>query len=213
MCPRGHSLRYVSGVRHIHDVHGLRSRSSLLAALRHSKFNFIIPCDDRIVAQLHELSGLHAELRPLIEYSLGDPSKFHIAGSRNSLLKVAADLDIRVPRTCVVTTENQAQQSFGQFAPVAVMKVDGTHGGEGVRMVRSATEAAAAFRSLRFGVGLLTSAQRLLIHGDPLALWTWARRARAEITMQEYISGGTGEQYGRLLARRNPGRSQRGGGF
>jgi ATP-grasp domain len=189
LCPPGHPLRYLGNIKQLYKLRGMRSRASLLAAIRSAKPDFIIPCDDRIVSQLHELYSLHAELRPLIAYSLGDPRGFDIADSRSALLKVAADLDIRVPRGAIVTTEADAKQSFQQFAPVAVMKLDGTHGGEGVRIVRSADEAAAAFRSLRVSTGLLTAAHRLLIHGDQLAPWSWSRRARSELTIQEYIQG------------------------
>ena len=189
MCPRGHPLQYISGVQHIYRIRGVRSRSSLLAAIRDAKPDLIIPCDDRIVTQLHELFSLHSELQPLIEASLGDPAGFAITDSRSKLLKVAADLGIRVPRGAVVTTDIEAKQIFGQFGPVAVIKMDGTNGGEGVRIVRSAKEAAAAFRSLRLGTGLLIAVQRLLIHGDPLAMSSWTRRAKAEITIQQYIPG------------------------
>ena len=189
LCPTGHPLRYLGNIKQLYKLHGMRSRASLLAAIRGAQPDFIIPCDDRIVAQLHELYGLHAALRPLIASSLGDPRGFDIADSRSALLKIAADLDIRVPRGAIVATEADAKQSFRQFAPVAVMKLDGTHGGEGVRIVRSAEEAAAAFRSLRGSTGLLTAAHRLLIHGDQLAPWSWTRRAKSELTIQEYIQG------------------------
>jgi hypothetical protein len=188
VCPRGHPLHYVGSVKQVYDFHGYRS-SALLAAIRDSKPDFIVPCDDRIVSQLHELFRVHSELRPLIERSLGNPAGFPIADSRSQLLKVATELGIRVPRSAVVTAGADAQQSFGQFGPVAVMKMDGTHGGEGVRIVRSAKEAAEAFRSLQLSAGLLTTAHRLLIYGDPLALWSWRRRAAAEISIQEYIDG------------------------
>jgi len=189
LCPRGHPLHYVSGVQQIFEVPGFGSRTALLAAIRRAQPDFIVPCDDRIVAQLHELFSVHVDLRPLIEYSLGDPAGYPIADSRDELLKVAADLGIRVPRGTAVASEVDAQHRFESFGPVAVMKLDGTHGGEGVRIVHSAKEAAAAFRSLRRGTGLLTATQRMLVHGDPLALWSWTRRASAGITIQEYISG------------------------
>jgi hypothetical protein len=189
LCPPGHPLRYLSNIKQLYGIRGLGSLSSLLAAIQDAKPDIIIPCDDRIVSQLHELFSRHPELRALIAYSLGDPRSFAIADSRSALLKIAADLGIRVPRGAAVTTEAGARQSFRQFAPVAVMKLDGTHGGEGVRIVRSADEAAAAFRSLRLSTGLLTAAHRLLIHGDKLAPWSWTQRARAELTIQEYIQG------------------------
>jgi hypothetical protein len=189
LCPQGHPLHYLSGVKRFYKIKSLRSRASLLTAIRDAKPDFIVPCDDRIVSQLHELFSLHSELRPLIEYSLGDASGFAITDSRSHLLKIATDLGIRVPCSAAVTTEVDAKQRFSQFGPEAVIKLDGTHGGEGVRIVRSAEEAAAAFRSLRRATGLLTAAHRLLIHGDPLAQWSWARQTRSEITIQKYIHG------------------------
>lgn len=182
-------MHYVSGVEPIYEVPDFGSRATLLAAIRGAQPDFIVPCDDRIVAQLHELFSLHAELRPLIEYSLGDPAGFAIADSRDQLLRIAAELGIRVPRGAVLASERDAQQRFESLRPVAVIKLDGTHGGEGVRIVRSAKEAAAAYRSLRRGTNLLTATQRMLVHGDPLAMWSWTRRANSGITIQEYIPG------------------------
>ena len=189
LCPRGHPLHYVSGVQQIYEVPAFGSRAALLAAIRRAQPDFIIPCDDRIVAQLHELFSLHVELRPLIEYSLGNPAGFPIADSRDELLTVAAELGIRVPRGAAVASEIDAQHRFESFGPIAVVKLDGTHGGEGVRIVRSAQEAAAAFRSLRRSAGFLTATQRMLVYADPLAMWSWTRRASAGITIQEHIAG------------------------
>ena len=189
MCPPGHPLHYVSAVKRVYEVHDLKARSALLATIQEARPDFIIPCDDRIVAQLHELYGLHPQLRPLIEYSLGDPAGFEVADSRSELHQAATELGIRVPRSTVVTSDAHARQSFKQFGPAAAIKLDGTHGGEGVRIVRSAEEAAAAFRTLRLSMNLLTAVQRRLIHGDAVALWSWTPRARSEITIQEYIAG------------------------
>src|SRR5580658_155214 len=72
MCPRGHPLRYVSTVKQVYNVRGVGSRSSLLAAIKDFNPDLVVPCDDRIVSQLHELFGMHAELQPLIKSSLGD---------------------------------------------------------------------------------------------------------------------------------------------
>lgn len=189
VCPQGHPLRCLSSVRRVYGIRGIRSRSSLHAAICRAKPDYIVPCDDRIVTQLHELFSLHPELRPLIEYSLGSAAGFDTADSRAAFHRTALELDILVPRSAVVTTPDEARHIFTQFGAVAVVKLDGTHGGEGVRIVRSADEAAAAVRSLRLSAGLLSALHRLLIHGDQLALWSWTRRAQAEISIQEYIPG------------------------
>lgn len=189
MCPPGHPLRYLTNVRQFYKIKAFRSQQSLLDAIIAATPDAIVPCDDRIVSQLHELFALNPRLRPLIEYSLGDPSGFSITDSRSKLLKIAADLGIRVPETIVLNTEDDAKAAFKQLGPIAVMKLDGTHGGEGVRFVRSAREAAFAFRSLRRSTGLLTAAHRLLIYSDPLSGWSWRRRSRSKVVLQKFIAG------------------------
>jgi hypothetical protein len=188
-CPQGHPLRYLGAIRRAYKIRGFASLASLFAAIQDAKPDLIVPCDDRIVAQLHELFRQHPGLRPLIEQSLGNPENFDITDSREKLLQVATELRIRVPRGSLLVTEADAERQFAEFAPVAVIKLDGTHGGEGVRIVRSAKEAAAAFRSLQRSLGIISAAHRLIIHGDPLAMWSWIKRATAAITIQEYIPG------------------------
>jgi hypothetical protein len=75
------------------------------------------------------------------------------------------------------------------LGPVALMKQDVTCGGEGVRVVRSGAEAAAAFRRMRRMNGLAASLKRLCVNGDPLALSSWRRRGRAALSMQGFITG------------------------
>lgn len=189
MCPPGHPLRYLTKVRQFYKLRAFRSRRSLLSAITAATPDIIVPCDDRIVSQLHELFALIPELRPLIEYSLGDPSGFAITDSRSELLRMAADLGIRVPKTMAVQTEADVQAGFQRLDTAAVMKLDGTHGGEGVRIVRSGIEAALAFRSLRRSTGFLTATRRLLIYSDALSGWNWSRRKRSEVVLQEFING------------------------
>ena len=189
ICPPGHPLRCLTKVRQFYRINAFRSQQSLLDAIIAATPDAIVPCDDRIVSQLHELFALHPRLRPLIEFSLGDPSGFSITDSRSKLLKVATDLGIRVPETFVLKSEVEAEAAFEHLGPIAVMKLDGTHGGEGVRIVRSKREAAFAFRSLRRGTGMLTAARRLLIYSDPLSAWSWTRRNRSEVVLQKFIDG------------------------
>jgi predicted ATP-grasp superfamily ATP-dependent carboligase len=124
-----------------------------------------------------------------MEKSLGDASGFEIAVSRAKLLKVAAGLGVRVPDTVVVESEADIASAMRKLGPIAVMKLDGTHGGEGVRVVCSEKEAIAAFRTLRRSTGLMTALHRHLIYSDPLSGWSWTRRDRSQIVLQEYVDG------------------------
>lgn len=189
LCPSGHPLRYVHGVHQIRTLNALISRRSLEKALQNVRPDLVIPCDDRSVAQLHELHGLRPGLRPLIERSLGEPHGFEVVESRGKLLKIAQELGIRVASTRGVTSEAQTAECYACGTPTALLKMDGTSGGEGVQIVRSAPEAAAAFRRMKSGTGMAVALKRLIINRDPLALWSWRRRGHIETTLQEFVPG------------------------
>lgn len=189
LCPSGHPLRYVAGIQQIRTLNALISRRSLEKALQQVRPDLVIPCDDRSVAQLHELHRLRPRLRPLIERSLGDPHGFEVVESRGRLLKVAQELGIRVAPSRGVTSEEQTAECYARGTPTALLKMDGTSGGEGVQIVRSAPEAAAAFRRMKSGTGMAVAIKRLLINRDPLALWSWTRRRHIDTTLQEFVPG------------------------
>ena len=79
--------------------------------------------------------------------------------------------------------------TFAQFGAVALLKLDGTSGGKGVRIVRSPAEAAVQFQSLRRAASLAASLKRLVVDREPLALWEWGVHEHAAISLQQFISG------------------------
>jgi len=189
LCPPGHPLRYVRGVHEIHTCRALAPRRSLEQAIRRVQPDLVVPCDDRCVAQLHELHQLHPLLRPLIERSLGDPFAYQVVESRDRLLDVAQQLGVRVAHTRVVASAAQAADCYARSAASSLLKMDGTGGGRGVVIVRSAAEAAAGFRRLSSGAGIGVALKRLIVNRDPLALWSWGRRRQSAITLQEFVDG------------------------
>jgi predicted ATP-grasp superfamily ATP-dependent carboligase len=146
-----------------------------------------VPCDDGVVWQLHELHDIHNELRPLIEHSLGAREAYPNIRSRGQFLKIAADIGIRVPRTRTVAAEEELND-WDLEAP-AVLKLDGTWGGEGVKIVQSRSAAMEAFRSMSRPMSAETALKRRLVNCDPIALWTWQRREIPRVTIQEFIPG------------------------
>jgi predicted ATP-grasp superfamily ATP-dependent carboligase len=189
VCPPGHPLRYVQGMHQIRTLRGLSSRRSLEQAVRRVRPDLVIPCDDRSVAQLHELHRLRPHLRALIECSIGEPHGFEVVESRSKLLDTARELGIRVASASGVTSEAQAAECYALGAPLALLKMDGTSGGEGVQFVHSAPEAAAAFRRMRSGAGTTVAIKRLLVNRDPQALWSWSRRQKPTVTLQQFVPG------------------------
>lgn len=189
VCPLGHPLRYVTGVETICTLRELAPGASLRAAIRRSAADLIVPCDDRIVMLLHELHAADAPLRPLIEHSLGDPQGFVVLNSRAKLMDIARRLGIRTAPSTAVTSVAQLRACLARFGPVAVLKQDVTCGGEGVHVVRSDAEGAAALRRMRRMNSLGAALKRLCVNGDPLALSFWRWRDRTSVSMQSFIKG------------------------
>jgi hypothetical protein len=155
-----------------------------------AKPDLVIPCDDRVVWQLHEIHERNPRLRPLIEFSLGAPSVFAVVSSRERLLELAKGSSIRVPETRRVTSEEDISAWFANTASAsAVLKLDGTWGGEGVQIVHSEQEGIEAFRRLTQTQGFGTALKRSLVNCDPLAFWSWRRQTAPVVTIQQFIAG------------------------
>jgi hypothetical protein len=140
LCPPGHPLRFVTGISSIYSYHGLAPIGLLRAAIRSAQPTLIVPCDDIAVWQLHALHANEADLRPLIERSLGAAEAYPAIQQRGEFLRVAQSLGIRVPLTQTLNSAEELKD--WKFDKAAVLKLDGTWGGEGVTIVHSRTEAA-----------------------------------------------------------------------
>jgi len=189
ICPRGHVLGHVPGIGRIYDYRPIDSLASLASAIERAKPDMVIPCDDRVVWQLHELYTLRPELRPLIESSLGRASEYDIVARRERLLETARSLGVRIPETRNVLSERDVRDWYSRGPLRSVLKIDGTWGGNGVEIVDTEAEAVQAYLRLSRPNLLAAAVKRWLINGDPLALWGWRKQQIAPITIQRFIPG------------------------
>jgi hypothetical protein len=189
VCPAGHPLTHVVGIRHAYRYGGLFPLSSLRSALRDCQPDVVIPCDDGVVAQLHALHRLDPSLRAVIERSVGPPESYPALESRYQFLSAATELGIRVPRTRKVDKPDDLVAWHREIGPGAVLKVDGESGGNGVRICHSLDESLAAWRELREPCSAATAWKRFAIDRDPLALWLRRQHSSREVTAQEFITG------------------------
>lgn len=189
ICPQGHYLRYVDGIETYFPYRGIGSLSSLERAIREVKPAIVIPCDDRVVWQLHELHDRCCDLRSLVEASLGNASGFKLMNNRAALLETAKSIGMSVPETRHIASEGDLSLWFAESSAPAVLKLDGTWSGQGVAIVRSAQEATEAYRNLSSPAGLIAACKRLLVNQDPLAFWSWSRRNQWSISIQQWIDG------------------------
>ena len=193
LCPRGHVLCQLTGIRSVRTYSGLNSLAALESAIRSSSPTIVIPCDDRAVWQLHELHRQLPDLRDLIARSLGDSAHFATIRSRAQLLEVAARSGIRVPETRRISTGNDITDWFSKVPGTGVLKMDGTWGGSGVSVVRTEGEAQSAWRKFaspeKRGSRWKTRWMEWLVYSDPLAFWDDPEFGGREILLQRYVAG------------------------
>jgi ATP-grasp domain len=186
VCPDGHPLRYVENIESVYPYRGFNSIGALKAAIVATQPDIVAPADDGAVWQLHQIHADYAELRPLIECSLGEAQMYSAIRSRAEVLRIAAELGLRTPASLGVTSEDDAG---GVGETSAVLKVDGSCGGTGVEIVSSAAEARSAFRRLSKRPGAGFTFKRMLVNRDPLALWWWRNKEQPHVSVQQFIPG------------------------
>jgi hypothetical protein len=189
VCASGHPLAYVSGVHKIYPYRAFTSQQSLMFAMRASKPDVIVPCDDGVVRQLHHLHSIAPDLRDVIERSLGIPKSYEIVDSRAKLMHVARELGVRIAETQEIGNTADLERWFATQGGSAFLKVDDTHAGKGVRFVDSPAMAERVFSNLRRKSGLLESILRWHALRDVLGFWRWAQHRESSVTVQRYVAG------------------------
>ncbi len=198
VCPSRHPLLKTRVVGQTFRYSSRRPIESLAEAIRATRPQVVIPCDDRAVRHLHELHAwaclrsTEQELAALIEHSVGLPEGFPVVSSRYELLRVGQELGLPVPDVRPIDTieELEAWQERQPF-PWA-LKADGTFGGLGVRIAHSLSQAEEYFLELsRFYSGP-RAVKRLLVNRDGFWMRPWWRGERPRITVQAYVHGSPG---------------------
>lgn len=189
ICPPGHPLHAVTGIDRLFRYSHNDSLGALRRAIVEARPRIIVPCDDGVVWQLHELHARDPALRELIEYSLGPADTYPIIRSRERLLRVAGELGIRVPATRQIASAHELEAWLAQASSPGVLKLDQTWGGKGVQIVHSRHDALRAWHKFSTRPSAAFAWKRSLIDHDPLALWTWRSRREPVVTIQQHVAG------------------------
>ncbi len=184
---RRHPLRFVDGVARHYPYGGMDSLRTLRQAMERERPALVVPCDDGVVWQMHRLHALCPELRPLIERSLGRAEGYAIVRSREKMLRLAREMGIRVPET--IPAFAGMDLSWVSAGRPAVLKVDGTCGGNGVQIARSAEEGQTALGKLATPVSGVTAWKQMAIDRNALGMFAWREGQRPNVTLQEYVAG------------------------
>jgi hypothetical protein len=173
----------------IYHYHPFESVASQAHAILSAKPDIIVPCDDAAVWQLHETFEQRPEFRALIEESIGRASEFAWIRSRVGIMNLAREMGLRTPDTYHLRCEKDiGNWSFRDSTP-AVIKRNGTSGGQGVKLVRSEAEALEAFRQLNEPLPSIVKWKRRLVNCDPLAFWPSAPHPPVEVSLQKFVPG------------------------
>ncbi len=138
--------------------------------------------------QLHQLYQEQPDLRPLIARSLGAAKHFEVVASRERLQEIAQELHIRVPHTNRAASAVDLRPWFRRAGAKAVLKRDGTWGGNGVRVVSSLGEAEQELTGMLRPMRWSFVCKRMVVDRDPLALWN-KKHESPRVTVQEFIPG------------------------
>ena len=192
LCPLEAPVRDSRYINLRHAYRALSPVMSLRDAFSISRPDLVIPCDDRAVQHLLRLRELEPKSREAacISRSLGAPENYAAMMSRGGFMDECAALGIAVPQTLRVARQSDLDAAFDALGLPAVLKADGSWGGEGVVIAKTREEAHAAFRKLSQPVSALRSLARAVLRSDPHHLQAaMTKQAAPAITMQAFIPG------------------------
>jgi hypothetical protein len=196
LCPRGAPVSLSRYIGEWHAYRPLLALESLRRALGKSEPDLVVACDDRAISHLLRLyreelraCGEGSKIVALLRRSFGAPENFATMMSRAGSMQTAAKIGIRAPETISVTSEEELGLTLSRLGLPAVLKVDGSWGGDGVVVVRSEDEALAAFRRLLRPASRLRNIARALKRRDTHYLSAALSPPPQHISVQKFVAG------------------------
>ena len=197
ICPsRGHALLVTHAVKRTFPYNVSNPLEALQTSIDAVNPDIVVPSCERSVEYLHQLHGRALKLGPvgqktarLIERSLGNPSGYRIVTSRYALLAMAGEEGVRVPETTCISSSADLDLWRGSESKSCVLKVDGTWGGGGVRVLRQKESPQAVWKDVTNTSQLSRAIKRLLVNRDPFYMREWLNRVERPIIAQRFIEG------------------------
>jgi hypothetical protein len=183
--PRGHALGVSRYVARTFRYRPLAGEASLAEAIRASKPDHIICCDDRAVALLVGLE----EFAPLMSRALGPLASYRLLMTRAPAIAAAQEEGIVAPATLAVDSLEALPEALHRVGLPCVMKTDCSWGGAGVKFVCSAAEAVRTFVKLQGPPSRLRSLVRVVRRQDLHFLATARHPVTATVNVQALVPG------------------------
>ena len=196
LCPGRHMLGKMRAVRRTYTYRGLMPLKCLADAIAAATPDFIIPGDDLATSHLHHLyerEKMRGEagraICELIERSLGSPESFPAAYSRTAFMDLAREEGVRAPKTEVIANVDELRKWVARTGLPTVLKVNGTSGGDGVRLVHTLEEVESAFRTLQAPPLVARAVKRAIVDRDKTLVWPSLLRHRSVVNAQTFVAG------------------------
>ncbi len=196
VCPAAHPLRRTGAFRRAYVYRGLAPLLSFTRAIASTQPDLIVSGDDLATRHLHSLHARELQdgkasspMCALIERSLGAPESFPLVDARAALIDLAQQEGLRVPPTQVIRNTGELKKWVDQMGLPAVLKANGTSGGNGVRIVRTRAEADLAFEQLQAPPLLARAAKRALVDHDKTLVWPSLLRQKRVVNAQAFVDG------------------------
>jgi hypothetical protein len=196
LSPHGAPVRLSRYVAGNYGYDPLAPLWSLDKAIADCRPDLIVPCDDRAVShliRLHEAetrkTGHFAPMAALIARSLGRPENYARVISRSGSLAEMAARGVRVPDTFPIASENELEARLAVTGFPAVLKADGSSGGDGVVIAHTLDEAKKAYRRLSQAPSRLRSLARFVRRKDAHHLLAAWKPEGSTVCVQRFISG------------------------
>jgi len=196
VCPSRHPITVTGAAERVHRFRGLAPLTSLRAAIHDCQPTILIPCDDTAVQYVYRLYREEAcrgagegAICSLIERSVGPSESFPVIESRTTFANLAREQGIRTPETETLSDLDQLKKWADRVGFPAVIKADGTSGGDGVRVVRNMDEAERAFRKLQAPPLMARAFKRAAVDRDTTLVWPSLLRKRFNVSGQSFVKG------------------------
>ena len=191
LVPRGHAIEASRHAARLHVYHPLAALRGLRRAIEIAKPDLIVPCDDRAVRHLLALQARRREsaVAELIARSIGKVDSYPQMFSRCAFLEAARKEGIRVPDTMPILNEHELDLALSHTGFPAVLKADGTWGGDGVAILRKRDQVQTGWRGLAMAPTRLRSLARAVKRWDAHHLLTALKYDHPAMSLQRFVTG------------------------
>jgi hypothetical protein len=180
--------RHVAGksrfIARLHGYSPLRAATSLRRAIARAAPDFVVPCDDRALMQF-----LAVGEPALLARSLGQAANYPGLMARRDFIAAAQALDLTAPDTIRLADDADLEAALREIGFPAVLKIDGSWGGDGTAIVHDLEQARAVWRRMAAVPSRLRSVTRAILRRDAHFLREAARPFARRLNLQRFVAG------------------------